>query len=192
VWPLDADRGVVSWRLSTRPSIPRPLVRQVLIEAGHRCAIPTCRSIPVEIAHIKPWSDVREHSFDNLLALCPNCHARHHRGEIDRQSLIAYKALLASVLSRYNDLEQRLLFVFARMPKGSGYVFVTDRSYDFEFMYLLADCLLVEDEEMAASAARGTSRTDLRVYRLTELGREVMANIPEAHAHTGAEDGVVE
>jgi hypothetical protein len=74
-----------------RPSIPRDLERRVLIEAGHRCAIPTCRATPVELAHIAPWSKVKEHRFENLIALCPTCHGRFDRGEIDHKAMLLYK-----------------------------------------------------------------------------------------------------
>ena len=66
-----------------RQTIPRQLEREVLMEAGHRCAIPTCRQTPVEIAHIVPWEQIQEHTFDNLIALCPTCHTRYDKGEID-------------------------------------------------------------------------------------------------------------
>jgi 5-methylcytosine-specific restriction endonuclease McrA len=59
-----------------RPSIPLPLERDVLMEAGHRCAIPTCKQTPLEIAHIIPYDNVLKHEFDNLITLCPNCHRR--------------------------------------------------------------------------------------------------------------------
>ncbi|WP_165959796.1 HNH endonuclease signature motif containing protein [Nonomuraea longispora] len=68
--------------------------RKILIEAGHRCAIPTCRATPVEIAHIDPWAKVLEHRPENLIALCPTCHTRYDRHEIDRQSMLAYKRQL--------------------------------------------------------------------------------------------------
>lgn len=86
-----------------RPSIPRPLQRRVLVEAGHRCAIPTCHTWPVEIAHIVPWAEIREHAFDNLIALCPTCHVRYDRGEIDRLSMLQYKANLTVLNSRYSE-----------------------------------------------------------------------------------------
>jgi len=38
--------------MNDRAAIPDPLRRQVLLEAGHRCAIPTCKQVPVDIAHI--------------------------------------------------------------------------------------------------------------------------------------------
>jgi hypothetical protein len=82
-----------------------------LIEAGHRCAIPTCRAHPVEIDHIDDWAKVQEHRFENLIALCPTCHARKgdKPGQIDRKSLRYYKANLGLLNARYGEVERRLL-----------------------------------------------------------------------------------
>jgi transposase-like protein len=77
--------------MTARPAIPRALRRALLVEAGHRCAIPTCHQIPVELAHIEPWEDVRTHEFQNLIALCPTCHTRYDAGTIDRLSMRHYK-----------------------------------------------------------------------------------------------------
>lgn len=77
-----------------RPQVPRPLARQLFVEAGHRCAIPTCRATPLEIAHIVPWHRVRRHDFHNMIVLCPNCHTRFDHGDIDRQAMFRYKELL--------------------------------------------------------------------------------------------------
>jgi 5-methylcytosine-specific restriction endonuclease McrA len=44
--------------------------------------------VPVEIAHIVPWEKVKEHTFDNLIVLCPTCHTRFDKGEIDRKSML--------------------------------------------------------------------------------------------------------
>ncbi|MFE4308355.1 HNH endonuclease [Streptomyces sp. NPDC056891] len=84
-----------------RPAIPRELRRRVLVEAGHRCAIPTCRATPVEIAHITPWAKVRRHEFANLIALCPTCHARFDdpHNSLDRKAVRQYKANLNPLFS---------------------------------------------------------------------------------------------
>ncbi len=75
-------------------SIPAVVRRQVLIEAGHRCAIQTCRSTAdVDIHHIVPWAQSHSHEPDNLIALCPNCHRQADRGDIDRTSLRKYKEI---------------------------------------------------------------------------------------------------
>ena len=80
----------------SRPKIPADLRRRVLVEAGHRCAIHTCRHDNADIHHIEPWASCREHVFENLIALCPNCHRRADSGEIDRKALRMYKARLAA------------------------------------------------------------------------------------------------
>jgi hypothetical protein len=50
----------------------------------------------VDVHHIVPWAKVQDHTFENLIALCPNCHRRAERGDIDRTSLRLYKARLAA------------------------------------------------------------------------------------------------
>src|SRR4029078_721438 len=91
----------------------RSAPRRVKVGAGHRCAIPVCRQTPVELHHIRPWSEVKEHTFDNLIALCPPAHPRATRGEIDGKAMRIYKRNLAVVNSRYGDMEHRLIDYFA-------------------------------------------------------------------------------
>lgn len=82
--------------VENRPQIPENLRRRVLVEAGHRCAIPTCRQPQIDVHHIIPWEKRQSHDFDNLIALCPNCHRRADRGEIDAKSLLLYKTQLSA------------------------------------------------------------------------------------------------
>ncbi len=53
-----------------RPKIPEPLQRAVRQHCGFGCAV--CGSIPTTIEHIIPWSECKEHRFENLVLLCPN------------------------------------------------------------------------------------------------------------------------
>lgn len=82
-----------------RPPIPSELRRAVLVEAGHRCAIPQCNHPDVDLHHITPWHQCRAHEYRNLIALCPNCHRRADRREIDRKSLREYKAKLVAAFA---------------------------------------------------------------------------------------------
>lgn len=151
-----------------RPDVPRAMEREVLVEAGHRCAIPTCGAETTEIAHIVPWATVREHTFDNLIALCPNCHTRFDKGQIDRQSMLRYKANLSVVSGRYGDLEQRVLRVFADNPTAN---FIDlPGGQQIHLLYLLRDGLLA-DTGMApwATQVQGANTHDR--YVLTEKGR---------------------
>lgn len=84
--------------MTDRPPIPAELRRRVLVESGHRCAIPTCRQTQIEVHHITPWEKCHSHEFANLIALCPNCHTRVHNGEIDRKALDLYKKQLVNLL----------------------------------------------------------------------------------------------
>ena len=102
--------------MNDRPAIPVRLRRQVLVEAGHRCAIPSCRQTPVELAHIISWAKCRKHEFENLIALCPTCHTRFDRGDIDKKSIEMYKQSLSVLNSRYGDYEQRILQYFIDTP----------------------------------------------------------------------------
>lgn len=160
---------------NVRPAIPRPLERDVLVEAGHRCAIPTCKQTPVEIAHIIPWEIVREHAFDNLIALCPNCHDRYDKKqEIDRKSMLQYKANLSVINQRYGDLEKRVLEYFAERP-NENWIWLPS-SFEILLMYLLKDGLLVD----ATAAQRGGFSNGFSIrdissgkrYDLTTKGKE--------------------
>ena len=91
-----------------REHIPVPIKRAILVEAGHRCAIPTCQATTTEIAHIIPWAGTRDNSPENLIALCPNCHTRFDKKEIDRNSMRMYKHNLGIINNRYSDFERRI------------------------------------------------------------------------------------
>jgi len=129
----------------SRPAIPRQIEREVLLEAGHRCAIPTCRQTPVEIAHIVPWEKVQEHTFDNLIALCPTCHTRYDKGEIDRKSMLQYKSNLSILNGRYGDLEQRILRLFSQQPSANQ--IWLPGGLDILVMNLTIDCMLVDTNQ---------------------------------------------
>jgi type I restriction enzyme R subunit len=59
--------------MSDRPDIPRPTIRKILHESCHRCAV--CGfGLSRELAHIIPWQKTADHSPENLIALCRNCH----------------------------------------------------------------------------------------------------------------------
>jgi HNH endonuclease len=98
-----------------RDHISTEVKRAVLVEAGHRCAIPTCRATTTEVAHIVPWAETQDNSFENLLALCPNCHTRFdQKKEIDRVSVKMYKHNLGILNNRYGEFECRLFELFAK------------------------------------------------------------------------------
>jgi len=70
----------------------------VLHEAGFRCANPVCRTpLTIEIHHLDYVSDGGSNAPDNLIPLCPNCHALHHGGHIPTESLKTWKLVLLTL-----------------------------------------------------------------------------------------------
>ncbi len=165
--------------------------RAVRVEAGHRCAIPTCRATSgLQIHHIEEWAKVREHSFENLILLCANCHARITAGEIDRRSVTAYKRNLSILASRYGDLERRVIDRFVNHPDQTEVV--VDTSHTILLDYLISDGLLIylgsadgalffgpgkppRDEESTPESHYGPAR-----WGLTDDGRQLVEHIRSA------------
>lgn len=99
-----------------RTAISHALRVAVLTEAGYRCAVPTCRTIlALDLHHLVRASDAGANNQANLLALCPTCHALHHRGEIHRDSLFAWKSMLVSLGQAFDqrDIDDLLFLVQA-------------------------------------------------------------------------------
>lgn len=155
-----------------RPKIPAGLERRVKVEAGHRCAIPTCKSVPIEINHIEPWAKVREHTFENLIALCPTCHARYTKGEIDRKSMRMYKTNLGVVMSRYNDFERRMLETFGeqleKLPNQRPVIVMPGGGSALHYRYLLIDGLIEEVPGQVQVVLAGVPQT--LNFGITEAG----------------------
>lgn len=97
----------------TRKPISVVLRREVLIEAGYRCAVPTCRGIlALDLHHIVAVEEDGPNALSNLVALCPTCHALYTRGTISPEAISAWKTMLVA-LSHAFDTEtiSHLLFL---------------------------------------------------------------------------------
>jgi len=73
-----------------RPAISAEVVREIMIEAGHRCAVDGTR-FPLEKAHIVAWNESKDHTAENLIVLCANCHEMFDLGKIDALTMREYK-----------------------------------------------------------------------------------------------------
>ncbi|MEU2496005.1 HNH endonuclease signature motif containing protein [Streptomyces sp. NPDC007883] len=171
---------------SRRTAVPAEIRRAVLVEAGHRCAIPTCRTSTTEIAHIKPWRQVKEHTFDNLIALCPTCHTRFDKGEIDRKSMLQYKANLGVINGRYGEIERRVLMIFAENPNIR--TIPMPSASDVAMLHLVKDgmfrrgisqglnMIIPNGSEAVIDFAGGTQE----FYTITDKGLELVKRLAEA------------
>lgn len=156
-----------------RPSIATELKRRILVEAGHRCAIPTCRATTTEIAHIIPWSEVQNHSYENLIALCPNCHTRFDKGEIDKKSMYMYKDNLRYFIEKYSKFELDVLFELSKLPDGNGLPYLT--------IYFLLIKSILEEEfvsiiQESGGAFFGGVKMSPDFLVITEKGKNFLQN----------------
>jgi hypothetical protein len=89
--------------MGARQAISDVVRRQVLTEAGYRCAVPTCRNIlALDLHHIEEVADGGGNDLGNLLALCPTCHALYTRGTISRDAIYAWKLILVSLSQAFD------------------------------------------------------------------------------------------
>ena len=135
--------------------------RMALVEAGHRCAIPTCRHPTTETAHIVHESENDDESFANLIALCPKCQKK----EIDAQAIRGYKRNLAILNSRYSEFERRIFDQIAETDRRS---FVVEAGFDILLLHAVNDGLLRRVELAPVGAQRGEP-TQL-TYEVTDEG----------------------
>ncbi len=105
-----------------RKTLPVETKLHVLHEAGYKCANPVCRTIlTLDIHHVIAVSGGGGNTPDNLLALCPNCHALHHKGVIPEDSIRAWKMLLLAVNNAFDRRSVDLLL----MLDVTGMVYVS-------------------------------------------------------------------
>lgn len=124
-------------------TIPAELKREVLIESGHRCSIPTCRHTGnLEIHHIIPWEKCKKHEYDNLITLCPNCHTLAHDGKIDTLALKKYKLInqrLINTMLSNSEIEAGIKFnpnSFSEIVSAKNILSITDNGIlDFTFNF---------------------------------------------------------
>jgi hypothetical protein len=135
--------------------------RMALTEAGHRCAVPTCRHPTTETAHILSESESDDDSFANLIALCPECQNK----EIDAQAIRGYKRNLAILNSRYSEFERRVFDQIAETDRRS---FVVEPGFDILLLHAVNDGLLRRVELAPVGARRGEPTQ--YTYEVTDAG----------------------
>jgi hypothetical protein len=110
--------------------------------------------------------------FENLIALCPTCHTRYDKGEIDRPAMRQYKANLSVLNHRYGDLERRVLEAFAEAGEaGLGSAIVLPGGMTILLRYLVQDGLIRKLEPTGMKLVVGGIPASEH-FALTEAGWE--------------------
>ena len=157
-----------------RPPIPAELERRVLVEAGHRCAIAQCRYIDTMIHHIIPWEKCKKHEYENLIALCPNCHKRADAGEIDRKALRIYKANLRYTHDKFSQFEVDMLFEAYKLEPNKVILFP---AYLMLLIKRLIDAGYIRRIVQKSTVAVGGLKLNADHLTITEEGREFVNSL---------------
>ncbi|MGW0206137.1 HNH endonuclease signature motif containing protein [Streptomyces sp. NPDC003233] len=137
----------------------------------------------MEIEHIEDWARVKEHKFDNLIALCPTCHARKGNGpgQIDRKALHQYKTNLAVLTSRYSDAERRLIEHYAKQMElrpGANLLVPLPFGMDWQITYLVRDGYL--EKQLTGLGLSISGLPLVEFYSFTEAGVEFVQRWAQA------------
>ena len=122
-----------------------------------------------------PWETCRTHEYHNLIALCPNCHGRADRGEIDRKALRIYKASLRFSHDRFSQFEMDALSEACKLQDHHGLHY--PRGMELLIKRLL-DARLVDLVENINGSARSFGvRIDPYLLVATSEGRKYYSSL---------------
>jgi hypothetical protein len=144
----------------------------LLIETGYRCAIPHCRETDIQIHHIEGYAVEPKHTFNDLVALCANCHQRVTSGKIDKRAIRQIKANLSVFTYRYGELERRYLEAVASAGGRAGSRIELPLGFELLMANLVQD-EIVTGEEYVTSNISGV-RGGVVIYQLTEKGQDFL------------------
>lgn len=150
-----------------RTQVPRELERELKQEAGWRCAIPTCRQTqPLEMAHIIPYEKCKDHTFENMIILCANCHSLYDKKQektMTPKAILQIKDNLKILNGRYSPFELRLMQNFLDNPAKHEFLLY---GREIDVMFLIKDGLLKESSTQCGNSINFPPKT----YILTEAG----------------------
>ena len=167
-----------------RTRVPDSTRTLVLLEAGYKCANPTCRHIlTLELHHIVWVKDDGGNEPPNLVALCPNCHSLHTHGHIPAHAIHTWKSLLVA-LNSANHGTADLLLVLAADDEARTCEPVTGTQFNLPFRFtgdglpalagLLTSGIIEITKHFSGVNAWGSSMPSFEVG-LTEKGRALVA-----------------
>ena len=166
----------------SRTSIPVHTKQLVLLEAGYKCANPTCRHIlTLELHHIVWVKDGGENDPNNLLALCPNCHSLHTQHHIPEQAIRTWKSILLALNSANHATADLLLILSAEEQRLATAVDPTKTPPPFRFTGdglpalsgLIASGLIEISKRYSGANAWGGSMPSFEVS-LTNKGKSLV------------------
>ncbi len=147
--------------------------QHVLHESGYRCGNPCCRHpLTLDIHHLIYVSEGGATTPDNLLPLCPNCHAMHHRGDITTDSLHAWKMLLLSLNEAFDRRSIDMLLAIDQI-KGNVVKLISGDGV-FNYAPLIASGLISVSETWLQKTTGSSGQTMMYTAQLTDKGQQFL------------------
>lgn len=86
-----------------RPTIPIKIRRELVEQAGGKCANPGCPNRLIEFHHIQEWAIYHTHDENHMIALCPSCHDSVDRGKltISDEEIYSWKGIQRNSAAPY-------------------------------------------------------------------------------------------
>jgi hypothetical protein len=160
-------------RKRTRHPVPDSVKRDILVEAGYRCAMPRCMVPTLEIAHILACESGGDNSRENLIALCPNHHTQYDLGEkIDMKAMRIIKNKLGIISGRYNDFEQRVFRRYADNPKQTQFELTNSTEVEILLWNAVNDGYIRKVSVIDAPGADFEGGYKHAVYEITPEGKD--------------------
>ena len=95
---------------SKRKRTPKKIKDRLLVDAMHRCCLCPQHEEMTDVHHIVPINEKGPNTEENLMVVCPNCHAKIHRirGRYTQEQLRMYKERWVKLCAKGLTLEERL------------------------------------------------------------------------------------
>jgi hypothetical protein len=156
--------------MTSRPSIPATVRREILIEASYRCAVPRCMSpLAIDVHHID--GNPANNDPSNLIALCPTCHSAFHRKTYSLEAIRFWKLMLQQLNAAYERNTINLLLMLARLEESGWKNFEVTGDGFLAFSPLLASGLIKVNIFHRAAMDRGIPYYEIT---LSEQGQATM------------------
>lgn len=158
-----------------RKAIPVDVINVVLHEAGYKCANPTCRNlITLDIHHLITVSESGPNSAENLLPLCPMCHALHTRGMIPATSIRAWKMLLLALNEAFDRKSIDILLALDKLGKIER--ITGDGISDFTPLIASGFVIIRQDYNTIKSSSMHWQSELMYIAELSEKGKMLVEN----------------
>lgn len=100
---------IIADRKMSRESINENVKRKIIAESMGKCMNPECQvdlfsqdGDIIEKAHIIPYCDTADNSYENLIILCPNCHTKFDKNNtFSSEEVILWKKIRQDELEKF-------------------------------------------------------------------------------------------